>query len=413
MDDQTMDQTTLSDIVSKTRQHLAADPTHGLAASGMASPLALLALRVLEAMHAHEDWDEVIDLIDDLLSDPEHRKALRRTLRGDPAAALRSLDADPPLRAACQALVAALDGGSEGEGRTVQQVSASTATNVRQIVADTYMEAPVPPADDQPQHALLTYLAGMVSECNALALGTLTATDAAHRRPLELSQVYISLNTTTQVRVSGDGEQGTGDRGQEETRLLPALEALAHTPSCRLMLLGAPGSGKTTFVNHLASSLAAAKRSLLQGQNAAAVETTLAETLPGWTLGALLPVRVILRDFAAFASSATSTKNRLLLDFLRQTLDEHGCAEAFPLIQRHLQTGEVLLLLDGLDEVVGAGVLERVAESITAVAHSCRDTPLLITCPCLVTRRSLNSQQNGFCSIAFEKNIWKLVCPNL
>lgn len=160
------------------------------------------------------------------------------------------------------------------------------------------------------------------------------------------------------------------------------------------MLLGVPGSGKTTFVNHLASSLAAAKRTHLQGQLLATTEVHLAQTLPGWSPGVLLPIRIILRDFAAFASSASNGKSRLLLDFLHRTLDEQGCTDALPLVQRHIQHGEALLLLDGLDEVVGE-VLARVAESIAAVVHTC-PSPILVTCRILDYQAEPLRQLAGF-----------------
>lgn len=155
-----MDQTTLQNILSRTQQHLATDQVRLLAERGLQSPLAFAALHLLEALHNHDDQDDVIVLLNDLVG-REYRKTLYRALQGDPAAALRSLDTDPPLLAACQALVAALGGGAESERNagTNQHINAKTATNVRQIVAGNYHEAPASTEEERQHDALLTYLA--------------------------------------------------------------------------------------------------------------------------------------------------------------------------------------------------------------------------------------------------------------
>src|SRR5262245_47421153 len=97
----------------------------------------------------------------------------------------------------------------------------------------------------------------MIIESNALPIGQLDPTDAARRHPLELTRVYIGLNTTVQVELTPVQEQARSREhrphtGKRETRPLTALEALAQAESGSLMLLGAPGSGKSTFISHLA-----------------------------------------------------------------------------------------------------------------------------------------------------------------
>jgi ABC-type taurine transport system ATPase subunit len=90
-------------------------------------------------------------------------------------------------------------------------------------------------------------------------------------------------------------------RGQ---RRLSALEHLNLQP--RLVLLGDPGSGKSTFVNFVALCLAGEALGHT-GANLKLLTAPLPKE-PGqreepepqpWKHGALLPVRVVLRDFAA------------------------------------------------------------------------------------------------------------------
>lgn len=281
------------------------------------------------------------------------------------------------------------------------------ATGINQGIITTiyqYISNAPPEEQQQQRRALLAYLDGMCSECNALALGPLDPSDATHRRPMEVSQVYISLLTTAkqgagkreQGRGSRDEGTGSRDEGDNAERPLPALETLTATEQQRTLLLGAPGSGKTTFVNHLATALAAATHEHILTQDNQAITTLLAHTLPGWTLGPLIPVRVILRDFAAFASGASSQKAGLLYAFIQHMLDQQGCGAAFPLVQHCLQTGTALLLLDGIDEVVGTAVLTRVAESIAAIAHACRSAPILATCRILDYQTEPLRQLAGF-----------------
>lgn len=74
--------------------------------------------------------------------------------------------------------------------------------------------------------------------------------ETSEKQRLRLADVYVGLNTTA---------NSPDERGQPEARLrgerpLAALAALVNNQ--RVVLLGEPGSGKSTFLNHLAFCLA-------------------------------------------------------------------------------------------------------------------------------------------------------------
>ncbi|NJP07727.1 MAG: NACHT domain-containing protein [Chloroflexaceae bacterium] len=251
-----------------------------------------------------------------------------------------------------------------------------------------HLSPPDPAATERQQaqqHALHRYLDYTCGQCNALALGQLDTSDAAHQRALQLDRVYIALHTTTQIET---GE--TDKRGQRETRPLTALETLWQRQPARTMLLGAPGSGKSTFVNHLAFVLGRAVRQATSAHD-------LSQTLPRWSLGPLLPIRVILRDLADFAlSQPQQTRLALLHAFLEHQLSDLDATAALPLLHQALHEQNAVLLFDGLDEVVGQPVLRPVTECITAAAHAYPHSPVLVTCRVLDYEREPARQLPGF-----------------
>lgn len=234
---------------------------------------------------------------------------------------------------------------------------------------------------------LLAYLRRTLHDCNALPLGKIDQTDAAHARPMELARVYIALNTTSQVEMNEDERRNS--RGREQ-RPLSVVEALGNK---RVMLLGAPGSGKSTFASHLTYSLAGIALEGLAGKT----DIDWNQRLPGWTYGALLPVPIVLRDFAASQAVATARVGtvKLVSDFLTEHLATLGCPGAATPLLAALRDGKALLLLDGLDEVVGDTVLPRVAEAIID-AEKNFPGPILATCRVLDYQEERQRQLPGF-----------------
>ncbi len=178
------------------------------------------------------------------------------------------------------------------------------------------------------------------------------------RRALSLEGVYTTLDTKTEVsgevlekalrgeldepwdrtaqRGAPVGGEGAAQLRPADLRRLGALEAVILTRQA--VLLGDPGSGKSTFVNHLAHALARREW----------------DRLPGWPEQDrdLLPVRIILRDLAhqCAGSEGLAAGPKLIREFIDEDLAEQALSAAKPLLDRALE-GRALVLFDGLDEV--------------------------------------------------------------
>jgi len=124
-------------------------------------------------------------------------------------------------------------------------------------------------ADDQARakEHLTRYLRWMINECAPLRLAAIDhSAGQPGQRPLGLAHVYVDLNldfrlpkkhTLAQYLAVRQANKVEGEVSEtQDGRLATALEALACHPA--LVLLGAPGSGKSTFSTYLALSLAEA-----------------------------------------------------------------------------------------------------------------------------------------------------------
>jgi len=237
------------------------------------------------------------------------------------------------------------------------------------------------------ERALRTYLERLAGECNVLHLRGMDprAADVTSRETMSLASVYTALDTNLRVPLGDEelaaleekGERNIrqlfdeGRRGETPERPMTAVEAVSQIE--RLVLLGSPGAGKSTFVNHLTFHLAQAA---LKPEHAQA--EFLAGALPGWTRGPLVPVRVILRDLARFPQLSESRTATALWGFVAQMLADAHLAAAVPALEERLD-GRAILLLDGLDEVdeeARRSILGAVDQFALTHGH----VPILVTC---------------------------------
>ncbi len=224
-----------------------------------------------------------------------------------------------------------------------------------------------------PEELLQAYQRALAMECSRLPLGVVDPrflqTDV--RTPVSLSHIYVDLDVMAAVRE--EQEKGGAllpgrllrGAGGERT---PLLEAIALPEVTRFVLLGDPGSGKTTFVHYLVFALANSK-SAQEGS----------PLLPeGSLLQGLLPVRLVLREVAARCIPLDAPLGeaamlwRALHTDLAAHLGDKAADRLLPYVQDRLLREGGLLLLDGLDEVPEANrrrrcLLEAVADLAAAL----------------------------------------------
>ncbi len=258
---------------------------------------------------------------------------------------------------------------------------------------------PVAPSDAGAAELHQAYLNWLFTQANRLPLFV------SDGKMVQLPAVYTALLTTASddsrfppaaagaARQAGDGEPRQGER-------LSALEALDRERS--LVLMGGPGSGKTTFLNFVALCLAGellgsqtANLKLLRQPIPPEPDAAPADAKPQrqrWTHGALLPVCVVLRDFAASVPADAAVDAGTLWRFIVGQWPEPLRPYADPL-QRELLGRGGLVLLDGLDEVPDAlSRRKQVKEAVQAFAG------LYGQCRFLVTSRTY----------AYQRQDWKL-----
>jgi formylglycine-generating enzyme required for sulfatase activity len=198
---------------------------------------------------------------------------------------------------------------------------------------------------------------------------------------MPLADVYIALDTTARAPKPISDPQSNADDpfSGHDDKPLSALAALIANP--RLVLLGNPGSGKSTFVNHLALCLA---------NEGLQPKADWLARLDGWPTAwhGLLPIPIILRDVAAWleATQPDERRSALFSAYLQSWLAQLGLEDLHDLLLHQLREGKALLLLDGLDE---APPLETILQPLKAMIE---ELPTAYPGPMLVTCRVLSYQ---------------------
>lgn len=278
------------------------------------------------------------------------------------------------------------------------------------FVAKQVVEAARP--DTTPQRN--AYLNRLLETCSGLSLTGIDpkAASSQSESRLELSAVYTALLTSSaesgpeMALRPGSGQASRPDQPPPESRRISALEQLDRHH--RLVLLGDPGSGKTTFVDFVAMCLAGE----LLGHQTINL-TLLTAPLPDdegyekeqrqpWRHGALLPVKVVLRDFAArgLPPAGESATAEHLWRFIVAELKAAALGSyAKPLSQTLLKEGG-LLLLDGLDEVPEADARRvQIKQAVTDFSR------VFGRCRILVTSRTYAYQKQDWRLQTFEETL--------
>ncbi len=194
------------------------------------------------------------------------------------------------------------------------------------------------------------YLRNLITFCNLLPL-TALGDEKSTADSITLENVYINLDTDT-FKEDKDDKVGKSRKNEMELEIErekknPVSCMEAATKEDKLVLLGNAGSGKSSFVKHLI-----ARQALVVKEGKA--------PLKGFA-PSLIPVYIELRKLSprlkdlAIENLARLEKLKKLSDVvfeqLRQEVQERNASEFFSKIEDAFNEGNILLVLDGLDEV--------------------------------------------------------------
>jgi len=196
---------------------------------------------------------------------------------------------------------------------------------------------------DTPDNLLHAYYRSLAAECRRLPLGVIDKefVRTSGEQMIPLPDIYIDLDVVEPMHQEEASDRAWAARlsrgeGRDRTSL---LDTLADSENTWTVLLGDPGSGKTTFVNYLAYLMVTDPASLPK------------------TLSGLLPIRLILREAAArhIAPDVDKGTAHMLWNALQEDiairLGEAAAKRLLPYLQERLLNEGGLILLDGLDEV--------------------------------------------------------------
>jgi HEAT repeat protein len=207
----------------------------------------------------------------------------------------------------------------------------------------------------------LSYLGWLIKRVTSLDTGGIHSTQRLSQ--IRLEEVYIPLQARREERLQILGPPPfskvlAAETSTENQALLslPLFQIIACHD--HLMLLGEPGSGKTTFLRYLALKHALASRDRVEDTGVGATR---------------FPILLRIADYVEYGMR----QGKSLSDFLVDDCVRHECpASALAdMLSAELQAGRCLVLLDGLDEIVHADDRRAVARKLEEFVRRYDDTP--------------------------------------
>ena len=249
----------------------------------------------------------------------------------------------------------------------------------------TVQQAPSSTVGPQPDDLREHYLTDLARAANCLPW-TIVEQEYAHPdhgEAMGLAEVYTALDTTELERVEREEElrRFLAQVARDEIRRIPAQTMVNQ--ETRLVILGDPGSGKSTFVKHLAYTLAQAGL----GDD----PDLWLKRMEPWDHNVCLPVWVELRALAAYAEEEETDGRQLLLGYLHEQLRQEELEAFWPLLNEEIRSKKgkrsgiretdepLLVLLDGLDEVP-SDLRGEIVGAVQDFADHYRQHRYVVTC---------------------------------
>jgi len=140
-----------------------------------------------------------------------------------------------------------------------------------------------------------------------------------------LLDIYTPLDTTELERPESEEDVRRHLSDQQGAKRISAQQMLNR--QSKLVLLGDPGSGKSTLVNFICHVLAMAN---LHAKSEKWIKR-LQQTGP-WDHNALLPIRIVLRDFVEWLRTLKGRfkPTELFQTYLQERLKTEGFADLWP-----------------------------------------------------------------------------------
>jgi formylglycine-generating enzyme required for sulfatase activity/predicted MPP superfamily phosphohydrolase len=222
--------------------------------------------------------------------------------------------------------------------------------------------------DEPPPADFRKYLQDLWEETALIDIrGLFTGKPEAKRFPIE--DLYIELSASGGAAAEERKPRNRPQRGDA------LLKAALHNP--RLVIIGDPGCGKTTFLRWVAHCLAGDRAGRTPGAAGQHLDLDRAR----------LPVLVPIADWLDFVARTEAQKDgpklakgaEWLVEYLgtRATDANQGLAAAD--FRRALKEGDCCLLLDGLDEAPDDQQRKRARGLIETLGQAYKDCPLVVT----------------------------------
>ncbi|MCA9471774.1 MAG: SUMF1/EgtB/PvdO family nonheme iron enzyme [Nitrospirales bacterium] len=253
--------------------------------------------------------------------------------------------------------------------------AATTGDNSPVTIIKKQYISPASKAESSTISHLKQYLREVAKETNVLPLSTVSMAfaDSGKGESFTLADVYTDLDTTALRHVEREDELRQFLAHMHEKERIPAQETVNQQK--HVLMMGDPGSGKSTFAKHTAYLLA---------QASLAEEPALwLNKLKPWDHGPLLPVWVELRNVAAFGGKdkETSGTRYFFLSYLEHSLAQWGIPEFWNELKKKIrdEKSSILFLLDGLDEVP-TDQRQLIVDLVNDVRDHYKQHRYLVTC---------------------------------